>query len=497
MSLGNSIRHGATWLLLGSTSSQVLGMLFGIVLARLLVPEDFGLLATIQVFTGLVGFVAGGGMGQALVRSKEASHHDYNVVFTLQLIIGCFIYVLFFLLAPWFADWYQQPLYTSLLRISALSFIIRPFSNLPNNMLHREMRFKVQAIVGFVCLLVSNAVSIGMAYLGFGVWSLTIGGLSGSLVAMTMTIPITGWRPHLTLDLGKARDIARYGFLVTINDFIYYLRQQANIFILSRTLGAHSVGLYNKADSQARMPHGFITGSLYHVLFRALAKEQDNLDTSRYLFYRGISLVAVYTFPFYVGLYFVSTAFVITLFGAHWADSAPPLHILTLAAPFWLVENLSGALLAARNRLEKELIVQVAMLCIVSLVVLISLPYGLPGIAWGIVAASIYSATHMYWLAARSLRSRLLDLSRALTPAFILNALLFAALFLVDSQLPTDVRAKPALYLLIMVACGGLAYTVAFLFLPIPALADEAKRWKQRLRYPFVGAQTKPDNESV
>lgn len=487
MNMGNSIRHGASWLLLGSTSSQVLGMLFGIVLARLLVPEDFGMLVTLQVFTGLVGFVAGGGMGQALVRSKEASHHDYNVVFTLQLIIGCLIYALFFFLAPWFADWYSQPLYTDLLRVSALSFLIRPFSNLPNNMLHREMRFKVQAIVGFICLLASNAISICMAYLGYGVWSLTIGGLSGSLVAITMTIPLTGWRPRLTLDLSKASDIARYGFLVTLNDFIYYLRQQANIFILSRTLGAHSVGLYNKADSLGRMPHGFISGSLYHVLFRALAKEQDNLDTSRYLFYRGIALVAVYTFPIYVGLYFVASAFVVTLFGAHWAESAKPLQILALAAPFWLVENLSGALLAARNQLERELIVQIAMLCIVSLAVMIGLPYGLPGIAWGMVAASVYSAAHMFWLASRSLRSGLPDLIRALTPALILNCLLFAVLFLVDSQIPAGTRANPAAYLFIMVACGGLTYAAAFLFLPIPALASEALRWKQRMRHPLAG----------
>lgn len=481
MNLGDSIRHGATWLLLGSTGSQVLALLFGIVLARLLVPEDFGLLVTIQVFTGLVGFLSGGGMGQALVRSKEATHQDYNIVFTLQIIAGCGIYVLFFSIAPWFADWYDEPLYAFLLPVSALSFIIRPFVNLPYNMLHREMRFKTQAIVNLVSLVVTNIASIGMAYHGYGVWSLTIGGLVGSLSGVALMLPITGWRPRLVLNLGKARDLIRYGFLVTLNDLVCYLRQQANVFILSRTLGAHTVGLYNKADSLGRMPHGFISGSLYHVLFRALAREQNDLDTSRYLFFRGIALVAVYSFPFYVGLWFVSKAFVVTLFGPNWLESAAPLQILALAVPFWLMENLSGALLAARNLLERELIVQVAMLCIVSLTVVIGLPHGLSGIAWGILAASVYSGTHMYWLAAGSLKAGWRDLFRALTPAAILNVLLFGVLILVDRLLPADLRGSNQSYLLAMTACGVIVYTLAFLTLPIPALASEVQRWKQRM----------------
>jgi O-antigen/teichoic acid export membrane protein len=111
MSLGNRIRHGAAWLFVGNSGKQVLGFLFGVVLARLLAPEDFGILLTIQVFTGIAGFVAGGGMGQALVRAKEASQQDYDIVFTLQLGIGCLIYAGFFIAAPWFAKWYGTPLY--------------------------------------------------------------------------------------------------------------------------------------------------------------------------------------------------------------------------------------------------------------------------------------------------------------------------------------------------------------------------------------------------
>lgn len=148
MNLGQSIRGSSAWLFIGSTGSQVLTFLFGIVLARLLVPADFGILLTISIYTGIAGFVAGGGMGQALVRAKEAAKKDYDIVFTLQLIIGSLIYTTFFFSAPWFAKWYDTPLYTELLRVSALSFIFRPFVNLPGSILQREMRFKEKAGVG-------------------------------------------------------------------------------------------------------------------------------------------------------------------------------------------------------------------------------------------------------------------------------------------------------------------------------------------------------------
>ena len=130
------------------------------------------MLVTIQIFTGFVSLIASGGMGQALIRAKEASERDFQVVFSMQLAIGALIYLAFFLIAPWFAAWFHDPAYRNLLRVSALSFLIRPFLNVQNVWLHREMRFKEAAVVGLATALLTGIVSIAMAASGFGVWSL-------------------------------------------------------------------------------------------------------------------------------------------------------------------------------------------------------------------------------------------------------------------------------------------------------------------------------------
>jgi O-antigen/teichoic acid export membrane protein len=455
--------------------------LFGIVLARLLVPGDFGLLVTIQVFTGLAGFISGGGMGQALVRAKAASRQDYAIVFTLQIIMGSLIYAMFFFAAPWIARWYGTPIYVDLLRVSALSFIFRPFVNLPGSILVRNMRYKALSLAGLASLAASSVVSITLAYLGYGVWSLILSGIAGSLVNMALLIPLSKWRPTFSLDIRRGRDIARYGLLVSITDILGYLRNQASVFILSRTLGPQTVGLYNKGESLARIPHAFITGSVYEVLFRAMSAEQDNLDTCRYLFLRSVALVAVYATPFYVGLLFLSEPLIRGLYGEKWLPSAIPLSILAFAWPFWLMDNLSGAVLAAQNWLHREVFVQTSTIIISCLALIIGLTHGLTGTAYAVLCVAAYNAIYMLWLAMQSLKARFSALLLALLPATMLNLVLACALFISKAVLPSSIHKLDLLYVLVMAGVGALVYTVCFLYLPIAALQTEQQRWKIRL----------------
>lgn len=482
MSLGEKIRSGAKWAFLGNTTNQVLGFIFGIVLARLLAPADFGILVTISIFTGLAGFIAGAGMGQALVRAKEATTQDYDIVFTLQVIIGFLIYTTFFFAAPWFAKWYQTPLYTDLIRVSALSFIFRPFVNLPSSFLYREMRFKEINLAGITSVLMSSTVSIGMAYAGYGVWSLIFGGIASSITNALLLIHQAKWRPGWLLDFNRGREIARYGLLFSFTGLLYYFRAQTSAFILSRTLGPHSVGLYNKGESLAQIPHSFITGSVYQALFRALATEQGNLDKCHYLFFRSITLVAVYATPLYVGLFWLAEPLIIKVYGAKWAPAITPLLILTFAWPFWLAENLSGAALAAMNWLDRELPVQISTFIITCFAVVIGLPYGIEGVAAGIVGAAMYSALYMYWLVTRCLKTSVLSFFRALIPAATLNTILVIALIIVDRALPHEIHEQDIIYIALIGITGGLVYTLCFLYLPIKSLQGEQQRWKKKLR---------------
>lgn len=482
MTSGSKIRHGALWSFMGNTGGQILNFAFGIVLARLLAPEIFGTLLTIQVFTGMASFISGAGMGQALVRAKDTSRSDYDVVFTLQLAVGTLIYGFFYVTAPFIAEWYDTPLYTDLMRVSALSFLFRPFNNVPASILQREMRFQGMAGVSLLALTASNLSCIGLAHADFGVWSLILGGMVSPLVTVPLYARLAGWRPGFSLDYSRAREIARYGMLVSATDILVFLRGRVSTFILSRTLGPAAVGLFNKGESLANMPNGFITGSVYQVLFRSLAAEQENLDKCRYLFFRSIALVAVYGTPFYIGLLWLSEPLIRGLYGARWEEASGPLLILTTAWPFWLVDMLSGAVLAAFAWLHRELLAQTATLVVTSLAILAALEFGINGVAWAGVAASVFSAAYMYALATHCLRARWRDALVSLLPAVILNLILATTLAIASRMLPDWVLAADLPHVLSLAAIGGLVYALSFLYLPIQALASEQQRWKVKLR---------------
>jgi len=478
------IRRGIAWAFAGRVSDQVLTFAFGVVLARLLAPEAFGMLLTIQIFTGLVGFVAGGGMGQALVRAERVSKEDFDVVFTLQLLIGCVIYGLFYVTAPLFADWYGNPIYRDLLRLSALSFVFRPFVTVPSNALHRDLRFKAMTGVNVACLVASSGVSIALALRGWDVWSLIWGGIAGSALRSALLMWQTGWRPAFSLQLARAGDLARYGALVAGNDLVDYLRERVSIFILSQTLGPRSVGLFNKGESLAMMPFLFASGSVYQVLFRALALEQANLDKCRYLFNRSIGLVAVYATPIYVGLFWLAEPLVRGIYGAQWVASAGPLFWLSFAWPIWLLGNLSGAVAASHNRLGAELRIQLLSLALNAVAIWLALPAGIDGVAWALVAVSATTGSMMFVLALRTLQADWRDTLRALYPAIGLNLALALILAGVELTLPAWILAHDLLHVACVGAIGALVYAALALYAPLPALRTEQARWRTLLRLP-------------
>ncbi len=484
MTQGGSMRRGVAWVFAGRTGDQLLSFAFGVVLARLLAPEVFGLLLTIQVFTGLAGFVSGGGMGQALVRAKSVGKTDYDVVFTLQLLVGSLIYAIFFAAAPLFARWYEQPVYTDLVRLSALTFLFRPMINLPSNILFRQMRYKARAGASIVTLITSSVVSITLATLGHGVWSLVWGGIVGATVNCLVLARLARWRPGISAEFARGAELARYGFMVSVNDIVNYARSQINIFLLSQSLGPASVGLYNKGDTLARMPFRFVAGSVYDVLFRALAAEQDNLDKGRYLYTRSIMLVAVYATPFYVALPWLAEPLIRGVYGEKWQAAAGPLAILACAWPFWLLNNFSGAVAAARNRLGAELKIQVTTLIVALLAVGAALRFGIDGVAWAVVAVAAMSGLLMLRLALEALQARWLSVARALVPAALLNGVLALALWGVSSMLPPGLRNHDLLHVAAMGGAGALVYALCALLLPIPALAAERARWRTWLRWP-------------
>lgn len=484
MRLGSSIRGGVKWLLAGNLGGQILQFLFGVVLARLLVPADFGLIVTVQILTGFVGLVSSGGLGQALVQAKEADQHDFNVVFSLQIIIGVGIFVGFWVSAPLIARTFGNPLYEELTRVSAISFLLRPLLNTRIIWLHRKMRFRERSLISLATAVVTGLSSIAMAKGGMGVWSLVLSGIVGSLISLALLDRVADRRPRIILNLATTRRFGAYGAKVSLNDLANYFNKQASNAIISRLAGPSAVGLFNKGESLAWLPFSTLSASVYDPVFRSMASVQGNPDQVKYLFYRMINLMVLYTLPFYIGLAWMAEPLILFVYGDKWLPSADPLRIVSSAGLLICVGHPCGAVLAAMNRLGREVWVQLSTGFVVAAACYFGLTrWGIVGAAWGVFAGLAYSTPIMYYLATRCFSSNWRDLVRALAPGLKLNAILLVSLFVLESMLPAHWRvAQPHLYMLLVAGGAGLAYAAAFLFLPPDSLAEEAQRWRKVLR---------------
>ena len=482
MNLGDTIRHGTKWLVIGGLGKQVLQFAFGVVLARLLLPEDFGLLVTVQIFTGFLGMVASGGMGEAIIQAKAVSERDFQTVFTVQLVFGLTIYLMFFIIAPGFASWFGRPIYEDLLRVSALSFLIRPFSNNPSIRLRRAMRFKETAVIGFVSAAFTSISSIIMAWKGYGVWSLVVSGMAGAILSSILFSIRAPWRPVLYYSRESVRRLGSYGIKSVTNELLVYFRKQAPNLVITRMIGPAAVGLYNKADSLAEMPVRLVAGPAYQTIFRALSKVQGDINQTRYLYFRTLTLLGFYVFPVFLSLAFTAESFIVGLYGQKWQAATWPFIALCVAAPFRVLGLTSGALIAARNRLGYESILQAQGLILLVAACLIVVPYGIHWVAGAVVLSFGYIGLRLCALGLTTIGSRWREVGSAFTPVLWLCTVEF--IVLASARITCDVFGLNNPYgRLALVAGPGLAvYILLALFLPPVALRSEINRWRKFCR---------------
>ena len=484
MSVAQSIRGSVQWVLAGSIGTQALNFAFGVILARLLLPEDFGLLVTVQIFTGVAGLIAGGGMAQALVRTKEATQHDFNVVFTMQFAICTLIFGFFYFIAPYFARWYEEPIYEALLQVTAINFLMRPLVGNHSIWLHRNMRFKVRSIIGVISGLVTSISSVYMAWIGMGVWSLAFSGLLGSLTNWLLLSRQTPLRLAFAFDRRRANRLGGTGIKFASLGILDYLRGQVNNFVIGRLASPAAVGLFNKADSLAKLPFSTLSASVYQPVFRALAEEQDNLDRSKYIFLRHVTLLLIYTFPAYITLGWLAEPLITVIYGAKWSAAAAPMGVLAWGMVFSSLTNPAGALLAAQNRLGQELWVQIISLLLNAAACAIGmLHWGLTGAAWGVLLVRAYTSAHFALLVSQCVRISARDAFRTIRPGLLLGGATLLGLLL--SQILCTLLAiegTGAIALLVSLAFAGTCCLATLLFAPLEEITEESARWRRTLR---------------
>lgn len=412
--------NGLAWGATNALLTQLMSALFGIFLARMLSPADYGLVGMLAIFSAIAGSLQESGFTAALTNLKQVTHRDYNAVFWFSTGVSVTLYTILFFSAPLIARFFGHPELTALSRVVFLAFVgggigIAHAAYMFRNMMNRE-----KTIVGTVALVGSNAIGLTLAYNGFAYWSLAWQQLSYIVIVDCGRLWYVKWRPTLDVDFAPIRRMFGFSSKILLTNIINQLNSNILSFFFGKLFSAAAVGSYTQAAKWNQMGHSLISSTIQQVAQPVLASINDEAGRQLNVFRKMLRFTAFLSMPAMLGLALIADFFVLLL-GNQWADSIPLLRILCLSGAFMPIVALYQNLFISHGRSDVYMWCTAAQVITQTAVILIF-------IAWDIrTMVTIYTLMLILWvvvwqvMAYREMRLPFIDVAKDILP-FLLAA---------------------------------------------------------------------------
>ncbi|MBR5035788.1 MAG: lipopolysaccharide biosynthesis protein [Prevotella sp.] len=352
---------GLLWGGLNSTVQQLLGIVFGIILARRLNQSDFGMIAMITIFQLIGNDLQNSGFKVALANLRQPTDRDYNSVFWFNILMGGSLYILLFLCAPLIASFYHIPSLTPLARYAFLSIVFASFGTAQSAWLFKNLRAKQQAKAGMMAVLISSSVAVVMAYMGFAYWALATQTNLYILLCTLFYWYYSPWRPTLSIDLKPALRMFRFSVKLLISQVLTDINNNVLNILLGRFYGRHDTGNYNQAFQWSTKGSNIIQNMVQQVAQPVLVSVDDEHERQLRVLRKMMRFAAFLSFPLLLGLSLVSHEFIVTLLGEKWAESANYLRWLAIGSAFLPLSTLLANVVITKGRSNIFMYVNLAL----------------------------------------------------------------------------------------------------------------------------------------
>jgi O-antigen/teichoic acid export membrane protein len=454
--------HGVFWNYTSFGAGKALVFITTAILARLLTPDDFGVVALATLAVSYLSILKDLGLGAALIQRRRDVEESANTVFTLNLLLGAGLTLAAMASAPLIANFFQEPLVTPILRWLSLTFVLNSLGAIHLVRLQRELEFRRKLIPDMGRSVVKGVVSIGMALSGFGVWALVVGQLAGVLVAVFLAWIAFPWRPKLTINTSLVKGLSKYGLSVVGVDALTIAADNLDYLIVGRIFGNTALGIYTLAY---RLPELLVLNPLWvmaKAIFPAYASVQKEPELLRRGFLSTVRFVEILTVPLSLGLLLTADPLVRVAFGDQWLEAIPIVRILAVVVLVRATLFNAGDVYKAIGR--PDIILKLELLNTVVLIpaLWIGSYYGIVGVAFGHLAASAVRPIADIILAPRYVDTSHKEILAQLKPSLIAGLCL---ILLTVPSLYLTAAAPPVLRLGIAAIAGGIGYLGPLWFL--------------------------------
>ena len=328
--LASKVISGMKWKAFERLFLQIVNAATPMVLARLLMPEDFGTVAILSVFITIASTFVNNGITNSIIQKKDSDIIDCSTVFYTQLSISVLCYILLFFVAPLISLYYDNADLTPLLRVMSLSLIIGSLGSMQTTTMKKNMDFSKSFIINGVATVVYGVVGIGMAYSGYGVWSLVVAKLANSISLSLIAIIVIRWKPILAFSFKRLKSLFSYSWKLTVGWIVGTIHQDIYTLIIGKYFNTVTLGYYNRAGSFPHIITKTVTEVVDGVMFPALSKIQDDKRKLKEVTRDLISVNAFVLFPVFLGLAAISKNLVLLVLTQKWLPIVPMMQIMCI-----------------------------------------------------------------------------------------------------------------------------------------------------------------------
>ena len=352
MTLKKQALQGLFWTFLEKFSSKIVGFVVSIILARLILPEEFGLLGLTYLFTGFATVLVSSGLSNSLIRSENLDNDDYSTVFYFNVGISIILYFILFFLAPYIAQFYQEERLSLIIQVNSVIFIFNALGSIQKTILTIELNFKRQMTVTLPALLISSLLAIWMAYYGYGVWSLICSSIVFSFMVAVQYWFYTKWKPVLVFNKEKFKTHFQFGYKLTLAGLVNILFINVYYIIIGKFFTLTQVGYYQRAESLKDLPVSNLSLVLDQVTYPVFSKIQNDPDKLRNAYKLMMQLAIFAIAPTMAILIVVADTLFITLYTEKWLPAAPFFQIMAVAAILYPVQVYNVNIMKIKGRTD-------------------------------------------------------------------------------------------------------------------------------------------------
>jgi len=478
--LAKKTRQSMLWFTTLPFIMQVLRFANSIILARLLLPSDFGIIGIISVILYYCDTFSNFGFGKAIIQGDDITREHFTSYFSFNIMVSLLFFTGAQIFSSDIAGFFDTPDIADAIKVFAFLFLITACASGPQVKLNRELNFKTLAIIDAIKVISSMTISLTMALNGYGFWSMIYAMLISQAIALVFLLRATRLYPKFSFNLHCLKDLFHFSLWDFIGGQIKLVGESVDKIIIGKMLGMSPLGFYDKALGLARMPNDQISQRLSNVSFSSFSRIQNDKPALDRYFAKIVTINSVLLLPIFAGLIWVSESFTLVLLGERWLPLVPCLKLLALSFVFTSLANPIIEMNLAASRVKQQAVIRFVLTFGLIVGLVIVAPYGIVSASLAILSFNILLFVASYFLLNSHAHFGWLNLAASLLPSIVMVVFMCLSLYALDLYFNA---AREWYRLVLAILVGGMTYTFCFLVIPFKRLDFLRNRVLARLSF--------------